>query len=136
MKKRQALWMEMKEKLKNVNHKMSDTRLSILNLPKSFDEAKVKTIAQQAFKKPAKITQVKVIREKDRFDSDGKPLSKGFGFIEFAQHEDALQALRFLNNNPNIFSQANRPIVTFAVENTFKLQRLERTKQFGGLILL
>lgn len=30
--------------------------------------------------------------------------SKGYGFVTFAKHEDALQSLRNINNNPAIFS--------------------------------
>ena len=30
--------------------------------------------------------------------------SKGFGFVTFTKHEDALLALRNINNNPNIFT--------------------------------
>lgn len=29
--------------------------------------------------------------------------SLGYGFVEFKEHEHALQALRHLNNNPDIF---------------------------------
>lgn len=29
--------------------------------------------------------------------------SLGYGFVEFKEHEHALQALRHLNNNPSIF---------------------------------
>jgi len=31
--------------------------------------------------------------------------SKEYGFVAFTTHEDALKALRSLNNNPNIFSK-------------------------------
>lgn len=41
---------------------------------------------------------------------DRKPLkgqvmgqSLGYGFVQFKEHEHALGALRYLNNNPNIF---------------------------------
>ncbi|KAJ3092933.1 RNA recognition motif-containing protein [Quaeritorhiza haematococci] len=50
------------------------------------------------------IKQVKILRSKDRIDaSTGKPRSKGYGFIEFAQHVDALACLRWMNNNPAAF---------------------------------
>lgn len=29
--------------------------------------------------------------------------SLGYGFVQFVEHEHALSALRYLNNNPNIF---------------------------------
>lgn len=32
----------------------------------------------------------------------GKP--KGFGFLSFKRHEEALNVLRKLNNNPEVFS--------------------------------
>merc|ERR1719447_2397073 len=47
----------------------------------------------------------------------GKPKSKEFAFIAYSQHEDALNALRNLNNNPNIFKNGTRLIVDFAIEN-------------------
>lgn len=49
--------------------------------------------------------------------------SKGFGFVEFAEHQHALKAVRFLNNNPEIFTTEKRPIVEFSVENMVALNR-------------
>ena len=85
------------------------------------------------------VKQAKVIREVDRIDPlTKKPKSKGYGFIEFTSHADALACLRFLNNNPNTFGKdlgtdaavlktAKRPIVEFAVENRLVLKkRIER----------
>ncbi|EFX90388.1 CG4806-PA-like protein [Daphnia pulex] len=43
--------------------------------------------------------------------------SKGHGFVTFTKHEDALLALRNINNNPTLFSKDRRPIVEFSVEN-------------------
>lgn len=57
------------------------------------------------------------MRETERLDADGLPLSKGLGFIEFADPEHALAALRQLNNNPTAFTPDKRPIVEFAIEN-------------------
>lgn len=33
--------------------------------------------------------------------------SKGFGFVSFKSHDDALQCLRKLNNNPSVFGRNN-----------------------------
>lgn len=49
--------------------------------------------------------------------------SKGFGFVEYAEHRHALAALRQLNNNPSVFSAERRPIVEFSVENKMALNR-------------
>ena len=49
--------------------------------------------------------------------------SKGFGFVEFAKHEDALAVLRKLNNNPAYFGKERRPIVEFAIENSLELNK-------------
>ena len=71
-----------------------------------------------------------------------KDENRGYGFVAFAKHEDALkvpnseikkkpcapsaifeirffipQVLRALNNNPSVFGKASRPIVEFSVEN-------------------
>lgn len=55
--------------------------------------------------------------------------SKGFGFIEFAQHEHALEALRKLNNNPDTFTKQQRPIVEFSIESKVALNRLDKRKK-------
>lgn len=76
--------------------------------------------------------------------------SKGYGFVTFARHEDALQALRNLNNNPDVFTKdkvilhsslyldswaewyffPQRPIVEFSVENRAALNaRQQRTQK-------
>lgn len=49
--------------------------------------------------------------------------SKGFGFVEFNEHKFALKALRFLNNNPDIFTADKRPIVEFSIENKVALNK-------------
>lgn len=33
--------------------------------------------------------------------------SKGFGFLAFKSHDEALMCLRKLNNNPNVFGKNN-----------------------------
>lgn len=41
--------------------------------------------------------------------------SLGYGFVEFKEHEHALQALRHLNNNPDIFGPQKVDHYKFAV---------------------
>ncbi|TPX72871.1 hypothetical protein SpCBS45565_g00065 [Spizellomyces sp. 'palustris'] len=92
------------------------------------------------------LKQAKILRSKDRIDGATKlPRSKGYGFIEFASHADALACLRWLNNNPRAFapppskqedtdmqvieeqtsSRGKRPIVEFAIENRQVMKRRE-----------
>jgi nucleolar protein 4 len=51
------------------------------------------------------IKQVKVVRDATRTDATGALRSKRYAFVEFEEHEDALLALRALNNNPAIFGE-------------------------------
>lgn len=46
------------------------------------------------------------MRDLKNVDATGKGKSKGYGFVTFTTHEDALKALRSINNNPNIFSKS------------------------------
>ncbi len=91
------------------------------------------------------VKQAKVIRDMDRMDkTTQKPKSKGYGFIEFTSHADALACLRFMNNNSEIFkSGANtdkgkKLVVEFAVENNLILKKRAnrqdsaKTKEKGG----
>nr|AAW26989.1 SJCHGC08814 protein [Schistosoma japonicum] len=53
--------------------------------------------------------------------------SLGYGFVAFNNHEDALNVLHGLNNNPNAFPPSNRrPIVEFSLENIKALQLKQR----------
>lgn len=45
------------------------------------------------------------MRDLKNVDATGKGKSKEYGFVTFTTHEDALKALRSVNNNPNIFSK-------------------------------
>eukprot|EP00492_Amphilonche_elongata_P004132 TRINITY_DN4513_c0_g1_i1.p2 TRINITY_DN4513_c0_g1~~TRINITY_DN4513_c0_g1_i1.p2 ORF type:complete len:105 (+),score=24.43 TRINITY_DN4513_c0_g1_i1:290-604(+) len=64
----------------------------------------------------AKNSQSKVIRDKARQnqDKDKKSRSRRFGFVQFREHQDALHALRELNNKK---IEGNRLQVEFALEN-------------------
>lgn len=46
-------------------------------------------------------------------DAVGNPMSRGFGFITFTEHEHALKALNELNNNPNIFTASKVHFIHF-----------------------
>lgn len=54
-----------------------------------------------------KITECRIMRERKDKSPDGKLIlgkSKGFAFVEFAEHNDALKCLQAINNNPTLFS--------------------------------
>ena len=74
--------------------------------------------------------------------------SKGYGFIEFTRHSDALVCLRWLNNNPTAFkvvsddegetatenpspTNRQRPIVEFAIENKMVVKRRAERQKNG-----
>lgn len=44
------------------------------------------------------------MRNLKQVDPNGVPISKEYAFVTFKQHEDALKALRSINNNPKIFN--------------------------------
>lgn len=46
------------------------------------------------------------MRDLKNVDGNGTGKSKEYGFVCFTSHEDALKALRSINNNPNIFTPA------------------------------
>lgn len=126
MDRRIALWKETKEKLRNSNYTVSKTRLSVHNLPLDLEEQRLMQLfststTDEGTKASRKLKQVKIVRDMNRLDKSGKPRSKRFGFVEFHKHEDALDALRALNNNPSIFGNSQRPIVSFALEDMRKL---------------
>jgi len=67
-----------------------------------------------------------IVRDKTRRDIKGMPRSKGFAFVEFGMHDNALVALKNLNNNPNPpFTKEKRPIVEFSVENAYAVEKFK-----------
>ena len=66
------------------------------------------------------------MRENKPTPTHPKGKSKGFGFLSFSRHEDALAVLRKLNNNPDVFSANHRPIVSFSIEDMNVLKIKER----------
>ncbi|EDQ89233.1 uncharacterized protein MONBRDRAFT_25467 [Monosiga brevicollis MX1] len=121
--KRRNLEIENKAKMKNPNMFVSKTRLSVHNLPKMLKDAQLKAIFRGAGE--GAIKQVKVVRDRARVDREGNPRSLGYGFVEFKDHESAVQALRTINNNPTTFTAEKRPIVMFAWDKVQILKQRE-----------
>ncbi|XP_049848831.1 RNA-binding protein 28-like [Schistocerca gregaria] len=124
---------EKKQKLSNPNFHVSKTRLCVRNLPKSFDEKKLKLVFRNAATLPTlpppRFHQVKIVRNK----LEGNK-SRGYGFVEFMNHAHAKAALLALHNKTCAEANGNRLFVEFAIENmrvlfSRKLQ-LARQKEF------
>lgn len=127
-----------KEQLKNTNYFVSTTRLNVRNLPRHLTENDVRRLfakcarkylnkhpedtEKEKWGKYGPIKNVKLVR-----DPDGQ--AKGYGFLEFVNHNVALSCLRQLNNNPTVFGDHRRLIVSFAVENIAAIQKLKRIKE-------
>ncbi|XP_051726807.1 RNA-binding protein 28 isoform X2 [Ctenopharyngodon idella] len=121
-------------KLKDVNVYVSKTRLCVHNLPKSVHQPKFRKLCLAAAGgKGVRITECRVMYDKKPIRGQVVGQSLGYGFVEFKEHEQALQALRHLNNNPDIFGPQKRPIVEFSLEDGKKLKlkaiRLENSKK-------
>ncbi|KAK7201992.1 RNA-binding protein [Novymonas esmeraldas] len=127
-----------KQQLTNSNYFVSKTRLSVRNLPRTMSENDMRRLfAEQAriylkkhpedtekgkWGKYGPIRNVKVLK-------DTAGVSRGYGFVEFVNHNVALNTLRMLNNNPTVFGDQRRLMVSFAIENTNAVQKLERMKE-------
>ncbi|KAA0715143.1 RNA-binding protein 28 [Triplophysa tibetana] len=123
-----------RQKLKDVRMVVSKTRLCVHNLPKRLQRPQFLKISLKAAGDiGARITECRVMYDKKPIRGQVMGQSLGYGFVEFEAEEHALQALRHLNNNPEIFGAQKRPIVEFALEDTRKLQlkarRLENSKK-------
>lgn len=55
--------------------------------------------------------------------------SKGFGYITFTKHYDALKALRLLNNNPKTFGPLKRPIIEFSIESQSATKKKQKSEK-------
>lgn len=131
---------------------ISKTRLSIRNLPTHVDDATLKKLGYQSIEKfkeqvkknqrtdlskeekaegwqyKPRVKQAKIVRSKDRVDASGKLRSKGYGFLEYTTHAHALAALRYLNNNPEVFGK-KRLIVEFSIENKQVIENRSKRMQ-------
>lgn len=125
LKKRLALEVKKRKLLQILTNYVSETRLCIHNLPESIDDKKLKKLfLAAADDASAKIIEARVMKNRQASGKLGK--SKGFGFVEFTQHQHALTALRRLNNNPDIFTSQKRPIVEFAIEDKVALNKRKK----------
>ncbi|CBZ29676.1 putative RNA-binding protein [Leishmania mexicana MHOM/GT/2001/U1103] len=127
-----------KQQLTNSNYFVSKTRLSVRNLPRTMSENDMRRLfAEQAraylkkhpedaekgkWGKYGPIRNVKLLK-------DTAGVSRGYGFIEFVNHNVALNTLRMLNNNPTVFGDQRRLMVSFAIENMSAVQKLQRMKE-------
>ncbi|MBN3271110.1 RBM28 protein, partial [Polyodon spathula] len=120
-----------RQKLKNANIFVSKTRLCVHNIPKSMDNKQLRVLCLKAAGggKDVQINECRVMCDR-RFQT-GKALGRslGYAFVEFTEHENALKALRYLNNNPNIFGPEKRPIVEFSLED----KRMLKIKEMRAL---
>uniref|UniRef100_H3DKS7 RNA-binding protein 28 n=1 Tax=Tetraodon nigroviridis TaxID=99883 RepID=H3DKS7_TETNG len=117
-------------KLRDINVYVSKTRLCIHNLPKSVDSKRLKVLCLQANgNKGVFINESRVMYDRKPLKGQVMGQSLGYGFVQFKEHEHALSALRYLNNNPDIFGPNKRPIVEFSLEDTRKLKIKEMRQQ-------
>ena len=116
-----------KEMLKDLNRFISKDRLCFRNLPLDITDAKLKALILKFVEPKPKIEALKVMKDM----KTGK--NKGFAFVSLVNHEMALQVLRSLNNNPEVFHKDQRPIIEFSIENRKALnarqKRLEKSRE-------
>ncbi|XP_045539470.1 RNA-binding protein 28 [Papilio machaon] len=132
MAKRLTLERSKTQMLKNLNRFVSRYRLVVANLPQQWDDARLRRECARAAGKHALIGEARIMRDlRAPVDRTGKHPSKGYGFVMFTRHEDALTCLRKLNNNPDVIDRNNRPIVSFSIEDRTALnarkKRLEKS---------
>jgi len=126
---------KMSQLSRNPNLHVSRNKLRFVNVPKSWDSEKVKTIFKEAAvsgsnsKKPVVITLVKFLNVKD--GGTTKNLHSGRGFILFKHHKHALAALRGVNNNPHIL-ESGRIYVEFAIENKLKVYHMKQNSRLAS----
>ncbi|KAL0618052.1 RNA-binding protein 28 [Plecturocebus cupreus] len=135
MAKRERFELLKHQKLKDQNIFVSRTRLCLHNLPKAVDDKQLRKLLLSATRgeKGVRIKECRVMRDLKGAHGNMKGQSLGYAFAEFQEHEHALKALRYINNNPEIFGPQKRPIVEFSLEDRRKLKmkelRIQRSLQ-------
>ncbi|KAK8751957.1 hypothetical protein OTU49_011293 [Cherax quadricarinatus] len=123
--------------LQNLHIFVSKIRLCINNLPDRIGDKQLHAIFSKHAPDGAKITEARIMRDFRNLNENGIPKSRGYGFVTFTEHEHALAALRKINNNPDIFTNDQRPIVEFSLENRSVLKarqkRMEKSKEKNPL---
>uniref|UniRef100_H2Z3J1 RRM domain-containing protein n=1 Tax=Ciona savignyi TaxID=51511 RepID=H2Z3J1_CIOSA len=129
--KRQRIENAKRQKIKNPNVFVSPTRLCVHNLPRAVDDQKLKEIIQKVFEGEGRfrLRECRVMRDRERTNEAGVGRSLGFAFVAFYKHEQALKALRALNNNPDILGPVKRLIVEFSLENKLALEVQKQRKK-------
>ena len=64
------------------------------------------------------------MRDLANVNAQGVARPRGFGFVEFARHEDALEALRATNNNPDVFGKDKVTTVSVCLSQYLSLHHL------------
>lgn len=123
--------------LRNLNMFVSRVRLVVHNLPSTLNNDKFRKIFECHSPPTAVLKEARVMRDLKNVDIKGVGKSKEYGFVSFTKHEDALETLRNVNNNPNIFTSKRRPIVSFSIENRImvnaKQKRLQKSRENNPL---
>lgn len=127
MAKRQQNELWKKQMLRNLHMFISQERLCVHNIPPRMTDKQLAKLFKKHSSKTAKVKEVscssdamlityliiinlgkikaRIMRDLKKLDEGNIHPSKGFGFVTFTKHEDALLALRNINNNPDIFTK-------------------------------
>ncbi|KAK4468100.1 hypothetical protein MN116_008270, partial [Schistosoma mekongi] len=132
--KRDALLRDKKKKLTDPNYFISDVRLCLRNLPLNVSDDNLKSACLNYIKKgTGRILECRIMRNLQPGRQQYRSL--GYGFVAFNNHEDALNVLHGLNNNPNAFPPSNRrPIVEFSLENIKALQLKQKRAEKSSML--
>ncbi|XP_048236674.1 RNA-binding protein 28-like [Haliotis rufescens] len=128
--KRAKIESQMRQKLKNANIFVSSTRLCIQNLPVAMEDAVLRQKILEATDVAAKhITECRIMRDTTRVTNKSKGKSRGYAFVDFSEHQHALEALKTINNTVH---GGKRLIVHFSLEDQRMLlirqKKLEKMK--------